>query len=820
LLHRRGVARSDLFCKAVPEDSRSADPENSLGMSSSERGTSSSDDDYYDNDEQYGSSWYDVDYLHAGTPKYGQRLHDYACAWSWLRSVRVFAQFVERSYRFDATPARGTTTATTGGPAEINASAATNTSFSNSPFLLAALGMKIVPQSQDGAAVEPPMRLVDAVNDVYETEEAFSQKLFGEMVGCFREAGWTVRTILRAPRLWTSSAPMDIDREGDDQTNEAERDEANPMDDKETGDYEEMGNVAEEKSKDEEVHCMEGDVDEEKLILDFMVVLGRREGHPFPSHAPSTYVLQIGEYQYAMGLCRAMEKDEYITFHDKGGFFPDHSWAIFRKKGDGEWLVYHVLVGVELTMNNMACRVYKVEEGWRSYNDEKELGVSRYCFHKRNDTAFGTLGEAIRNVVDQLLRGRAMLGLWLPVEVPFAVVTGKRHRAKPRKEPTCWTHGNLCPPEECGGEYAFNVDAFGTFHDHSGQEAVTAYLDVLASGLVAAEIWLGQCADRSRLLTPSPMSGRSLMFGSQALDGVRFVASPLTRKSRGASSSGGGRLKISQGELFRGAIDLALLRKDVPDGNQVMWYSDAAKAQGVADVLIKVSSDPCYGRVVGDEGLLQRSYEFKRFRESIAATTIPQCLAPSLYGVFVPSFAGLVQIMPDLTKSGFERLRPRSLTEAGESKMFWCSFRQFLEGVLLPLADAGVIHPDIRPGYDATSNLLYSKDTGEIRMIDLDSLVFLHNYKSNFNQDTRIISVHRSFYPYQREISTATDFLFGQVVVITESWFKEVADRDADANELFRHSDLGVEWLKDESIKCDGDFIVATLDRIGRRFDS
>jgi hypothetical protein len=118
----------------------------------------------------------------------------------------------------------------------------------------------------------------------------------------------------------------------------------------------------------------------------------------------------------------------------------------------------------------------------------------------------------------------------------------------------------------------------------------------------------------------------------------------------------------------------------------------------------------------------------------------------------------------------------------------------------------------------ATSNLMYNKDTGEIRMIDLDSVVFLHNYKWIFARDKRIISVHRRIYPYHRVIRTAMDFLFGQVVVITESWLKKVSDRDADADELFRGSDLGAEWLKDESIKCDRDFIVAALDRIGQRF--
>jgi hypothetical protein len=574
----------------------------------------------------------------------------------------------------------------------------------------------------------------------------------------------------------------------------------------------------EEKSKGEEEDSMEGEEKDEQdeKVLDFMVVLGRREENSFPTHAPSTYVLQIGEYHYAMGLCRTMEKDEYRSFREKGGFFPDHSWAIFRKKGNGEWHVHHVLAVVELTMNNMACRLYKVQEGWRSYYDERKLGVSEYCFGERNDTAFGALGEALRNVLDLVVRGRAMLGLGLPAEFPLAIVTGKRRRADPRKEPTCWTHANLCPPEECGGEYAFNVDAFGAFHDHSSQEAVTAYLDVLASGMVTAEMWLGRVSEMTQLPMPSPMSGRALMFGSKKLDCVRFVGSPLTRKSRAAPSSEG-QLKISQGELFCGEIDLAQLRIDVADGERTRWYSDVSAAQGVSQVLIKVSSDPCYGRLVGSEGLLQRAYEFKHFKESIAAT-IPRCLAPSLHGAFVPGFAGLVQIMPDLTKLGFEPFRPRPLTEAGETKTMWCSFRQFVESVLLPLADIGVIHPDLRPGYGSTSNIMYNKDTGEIRMIDLDSVVFLHNYKWNFARDKRIISVHRRIYPYHREIQTAMDFLFGQVVVITESWLKKVSDRDADADELFRRSDLGVEWLKDESIKCDGDFIVAALDRIGQRF--
>jgi hypothetical protein len=194
----KGFARSSLRLNAVQE--------HSIGMPSS-------DDD--PDDGRFGSSWYDVDmdYLHAGCVKYGYRLMDYVDAWWYLRSVRVFSQFDERSHRFDATPA-ATGTATAGPPTATTAGttktmstaggppAATPGSPSNAAFLLAALGMKIVvPRSNATSAVEPPMRLVDVVHAVYENEEAFSQKLFGEMVECFREAGWDVRTILRAPQL-------------------------------------------------------------------------------------------------------------------------------------------------------------------------------------------------------------------------------------------------------------------------------------------------------------------------------------------------------------------------------------------------------------------------------------------------------------------------------------------------------------------------------------------------------------------------------------------------------------------------------------------
>ena len=65
--------------------------------------------------------------------------------------------------------------------------------------------------------------------------------------------------------------------------------------------------------------------------------------------------------------------------------------------------------------------------------------------------------------------------------------------------------------------------------------------------------------------------------------------------------------------------------------------------------------------------------------------------------------SGMVTIMHDLTNSGYKILKPK---EEADLYVLWEAFSVLVKSVLVPMADARIIHPDIRPGWDDTANIL------------------------------------------------------------------------------------------------------------------
>jgi hypothetical protein len=163
-------------------------------------------------------------------------------------------------------------------------------------------------------------------------------------------------------------------------------------------------------------------------------------------------------------------------------------------------------------------------------------------------------------------------------------------------------------------------------------------------------------------------------------------------------------------------------------------------------------------------------------------------LASSLHALYVTEQStGLVQLLPNLRHQNFHPLRPQALLSSNGCNwnLLWDAFRRFVLGTLVVLADAGVIHADLRPGYDETANLFYNGE--EIRMIDLDSLVWFSVWRQEG------LAIDHPKYIQLKEldgIHVALDFVYLQVILVAEAWLGKLVNRRVNANALLARSGL------------------------------
>jgi hypothetical protein len=360
------------------------------------------------------------------------------------------------------------------------------------------------------------------------------------------------------------------------------------------------------------------------------------------------------------------------------------------------------------------------------------------------------------------------------------------------------------------GKFFFNVDGFGTYHEAgSAEAALGAYLHVMLDGMKAAEKWFELLRVNSAgPVPPRSLCGRKLQFGNFTFD-MGHLSSPVVNEDPSKQH-------IGQCELFRIKVEMGDVRSQNPDGTpQVYWCLDADGPSNVASrVMVKVSSPACFGHLVGSAGFLWRIDES-------TWTKIQGYLSPSLHGVYVPpGDHGLVQVMPDLAVQGFEELRPKDLTEESSWKDMWCAFKALVTETLFPLAMAGVIHTDLRHGFDRTANIMYCKEAKQMRIVDWDSLMEFSEWRRHGPRGRKYIEWHAS--PLgSRDRPNAKEFVFLQVVCITESWLqgKDQSERSYTTYELIKRSEIAARW-KESDQACDKSFIDAVLNEIGQRFES
>lgn len=123
---------------------------------------------------------------------------------------------------------------------------------------------------------------------------------------------------------------------------------------------------------------------------------------------------------------------------------------------------------------------------------------------------------------------------------------------------------------------------------------------------------------------------------------------------------------------------------------------------------------------------------------------------------------GVLTVMRDLRKNDFRDLKPNEHSV----EQLWPCFSELVSRELIPLAGEKIVHGDIRPGYDLTSNILFERKSGTMVLIDFESMRICPIPKALRG------SMKDSRYPPHDE--SPWTYLWWQVLLVGFAWFKGV----------------------------------------------
>jgi hypothetical protein len=535
-------------------------------------------------------------------------------------------------------------------------------------------------------------------------------------------------------------------------------------------------------------------------------------------------ILEVGETtEYAVGLARqsSVAKDLNIEIvekiddstvgidiESKDRSTPDHSICLFLKDSDARWRVSDCFAVVELKLNDTSCQAFPM------LNDTVD-DVSLEDKH-------GALGQVMLYTLTSVLPYHARRGV-LGKYLPLAIIAGKRMEPKPNSPTRLrWVSGRLEIPEACGDCFYYCVEDFGHFHndtdeeeDESVKNALAVYLNTILFGLIEA-VKVHNDLVENRMRPAVPASGQCLMIGEALLD-LQFCASPIPGANPLEISSEDDSWIISQGELFGGKLNVSetLLRSN---SERTDFFAETFSESKEVDVIAKVSSLTVHNVLI-DPNKALRALE----RLKMQGKTIKE-IGTVLFSV-IEMEAGLVTIMADLSKQGYRTLKPKE--QQDKLALLWAGFADPVENVLLPMAENGIIHPDIRPGFDVTSNILCKLEDNDtravIKLIDYESLILFKKW---------IAPSHDGRYIARSSSLNATMFVWWQSICLAYAW-----DHQLDANAL-RHGKYYFQslvkdfmgprsngWLQEfaGNIKeddIDAEFVKATLSKLGKLFEA
>jgi hypothetical protein len=324
-----------------------------------------------------------------------------------------------------------------------------------------------------------------------------------------------------------------------------------------------------------------------------------------------------------------------------------------------------------------------------------------------------------------------------------------------------WVLGRLDIPMACGNAFHFSIQDFDQFHcdnkekeDHSIEMALSVYLDTLLFGVNVGKRVMRYMIEKN-IPPPVPASGQRLIIEQVTL-GWHLCASPIVGANPVYDPSDRGCWKVSQGDLFRGKLNL----QEMFPASTRRYYSEFAlfphdQTQEV-DVLIKVTSTAVHEILVEPRESIHALWRLTKMKE----------IGNVLYAVGEMS-SGSITIMADLSTLGYRLLKPKDYPD--KLAVLWRGFKELVKTVLLPMAEEFVIHPDVRPAYDLTSNILVkfegegSEETATMRLIDYESFVDSLRWYAPY--DGRYVRV---------SCSSGAVFLWWQCVAVAYTWKEKV----------------------------------------------
>jgi hypothetical protein len=408
------------------------------------------------------------------------------------------------------------------------------------------------------------------------------------------------------------------------------------------------------------------------------------------------------------------------------------------------------------------------------------------------ESAHGPMGQAMLYSMD-VWHCLARRGVSV-MSVPVVVLAGKSE-SKDNPNRICCLEAHIQIPEYCGQRFVYSVDRIVSFDGTIGSQikesgsaemaaeyrntrdkrAIAIYIRTMRNGLeLAMQIRKNQ-EDSDTIYPPLSLFCRHLLKSGI---NTPLIASPI----RYANSFQGYNLKVKQGELFQ---LLNPKKEDFLGLANLQWFTDVKiDLNGIkVDVklpdycLVKVSCAAVHNTSVSQvfcdkalEKLLGASVELKK---ELSKVLLGFC--------HTGESVSLVTIMKDLRagEQKFQMLEHKKIRRDGKLPQLWSAFCVLVKSLLLPMANIGVIHLDIRSDAVMTHNILLHENQSsvydnqalfELRLIDFDSVVF-RGSTSGTRQPYGIYWKDLRFTIVGNEWESSHRYLFWQVLWIAYTWY-------------------------------------------------
>ena len=294
--------------------------------------------------------------------------------------------------------------------------------------------------------------------------------------------------------------------------------------------------------------------------------------------------------------------------------------------------------------------------------------------------------------------------------IRYTVIAGERrkHKKVGDRDNARFVSGHYVPPAECGKAFRYASNSFASANvDRNGIHTLSEYLWNVEEGVGIALKYLDQWKSCKRALVErKPLGGLGIPLSFQGLSSsnAKLIATPLF-------SCGP---KVTQGDMWEISATLEDLKQGTSPLELVRDGGNTANHK-VLPCLLKISSEGAFSTWIPPRECGRARMKLKQRRVHLGSLLC-----------FLECPVGMATVMEDLRPQGYVDLSPEHAVRNGVSvSQLWRALKDVLRQTLVPAANAGVVHADLRPGYDQTSNLLWcrrwSDDSLQLQLIDFDS---------------------------------------------------------------------------------------------------